>query len=148
MSIPNPIKHVCQPDNISCTSACLAMLTGIPIQQILNEFHIGWTQGKQITPIQYLTEKRDAGESDVVMDLHLTYGDTLWPGGVYLLTVPSLNTVGHFHHIVFDWRDDENPLVLDPNQGRSGKRYFTHWDEAESELTYPLGSWIIDATIC
>ena len=63
---------------------------------------------------------------------------------MYLITVPSLNVVGGLHHIIMDLRSDTE-IILDPNYGRVGKKYYTGWSvKSESLLAVQLSAFLID----
>lgn len=137
------MKFVMQPTSDTCTSACLAMLTGIEVQTVINEFHAGWksTENK-INPSTYLAEKSVPHSA-----CNDPFNNLLEWGSVYLLTVPSLNIDGGLHHIVVDLRNDAE-IVLDPNKGREGRRYYIAWsDTPVSNLEVRLHAWLTDLEI-
>ena len=104
-----------QPTYNSCTSACLAMLTGLPLDQVMDEFHEKWVNGDdvptcQFNPYTYLCSK------GFMPQLNCNpYGATLLGNAASLLTVPSLNLEAINHHLIYDCTDMENPQVLDPS---------------------------------
>lgn len=135
------LKHKTQPTGDTCTSACLAMLLGTSVDKVVSEFHSDWRNRKS-TPSDYLLEN---GISFVLN--HNPYNNTLEWGGLFLITVPSLNLDGRLHHILADLRGDLE-VILDPNKGREGKRYYTGWSrEPEDKLGVQLKSWVVDMQI-
>lgn len=135
------LKHKIQPTGDTCTSACLAMILGTSVDKVVNEFHPDWRDRKS-NPAEYLQSKKVA---------HITncspYDNMLEWGNLYLITVPSLNLVGSMHHVLADLRGDLE-IILDPNKGREGKKYYTGWSRGpEDELGVQLKSWVIDMQI-
>lgn len=134
------IKFVQQPTGDSCTSACLSMLTGIPIDEVIEKFHSDW-KAKKSNPAVWLNQNGFNYEVN-----HNPFCHTAEWGSVYLLTVPSLNIVGGLHHIVMDLRSDTE-VILDPNYGKVGKKYYTGWSvKSESLLAVKLSAFLIDLT--
>lgn len=135
------IKLVQQPTADSCTSACLSMLTGIPVNEVISDFHHRWKDPNDgYDPSSYLMEK---GCPFIVS--RDPFNNFLVWGRVYLLTVPSLNVEGGLHHIVVDVRGEEEK-VFDPNEGKEGRRYYYGWSGAtiKSPLAVKLHGWIVD----
>lgn len=137
------LKLVQQPTGDTCTSACLAMLAGIPIDTVISEFHQEWKSSAATTnPQTYLLQK--GFECEVRAD---TFNNCVDWDGVYLVTVASLNIPGGLHHIILDMRNGIE-TVLDPNIGRHDKKYYIGWSaKPENELEIPLRSWIVDLEI-
>lgn len=135
------INFVQQPTDITCTSACLAMLTGKSIDLVIGESHEGWCNNST-DPVNYLLKYG----INLIINTK-PFKRTMEWGFVYLLTVPSLNVEGGLHHIVVDLTT-ENGTVLDPNRGRHGKEYYINWvDTPNSQLEVPLKSFTIDLVI-
>lgn len=132
------MRLVNQPTATSCTSACLAMITGIDVHQVIAEFHDDWHSQKS-DPAQYLKSK------GVEFIINTNPFSTLmeWDK-VYLLSVASLNIEGGLHHIVADMRGDRE-IILDPNNGKDGKRFYTGWSEkSDNPLAVELRAWMVD----
>ena len=137
------IKHQKQPTRDTCTSACLAMILGTPVDEVVEEFHKDWTEGKT-DPAHYLVKK------GVKLQIHREpYDNTVLWGKVYLLTVPSLNVKARTHHVVVDMRGGEGKgIVYDPNEGWTDKARYVGWTKGREEIEqYPLKSWLIDLCI-
>jgi hypothetical protein len=66
--------------------------------------------------------------------------------GAYLVTVPSLNITGGTHQIVIEITEDDYH-VIDPVQGRAGRRYYTARGRALGDLEHELASFTLDAFV-
>lgn len=141
INLTSTLNLVNQPTENTCTSACLAMLTGAAVADVIAEFHTDWLAWKT-TPKKYLAERgltfiENASPFNRLME---------WDK-VYLLTVASLNKEGGLHHIVVDLRTCPE-TVLDPNNGKLGKKYYVGWSEQSSDpLAVALLSWCIDGEV-
>ena len=109
------VKFVRQPSARTCVQACLSMVTGVPIADLIER--LGDRGLDRETETTILTEYGIFPELLPVEHVWLF-------SGVYLMTVPSLNLLGHTHRIVV-FEDGENDLwkLYDPNRGRRGVRY-------------------------
>lgn len=112
------MQLVQQPTKDSCTSACLAMLTGLPVSEVFDKFH----------------DKFKAGETDAYefLDSHgYGYQANLHPYGIggdsdgwaYLLSVPSLNEFAAMHNVVV-YTSQAQLHILDPQRGVEGKLFY------------------------
>lgn len=144
-----PLVHVTQPTGLTCTSACLAMITFKPVQDVVLEFDAAYN-AHDTSPAEYLeslgyTPKRYYTDSFNELEL----------GKIYLLTVPSVGTAGLLHHVVMDLRSDEGAQVLDPTKGIQGTRYYVFRDDPRLDesfaeydpLATPLVSWMVDLSL-
>lgn len=111
----------------SCLSACVAMLTGRPVEEVTAQYHDLIWSGMPITEVL-----RQEGVPFQELSLK---ANQVWFGRVYLACVPSLNLPGSFHAIIIDARGDEME-VLDP--APEGKQQYT----AEN-----LHSWILECEV-
>lgn len=130
------IKHQTQPCAYSCTSACLAMMLGIPVNEVREEFHDPWFDGST-DPAKYLSDRKvpyiiNANPFDNIIK---------WDR-LNLLTVPSLNLEGQLHHLIAT-SYDQKVVVFDPNKGQDGKKYYV-WGKPQSDDEVNLSSWIVD----
>lgn len=134
------IKLVQQPTPDSCTSACLSMLTNVDVNDVVSSFHNDWKSLKS-NPSEFLSHNgiRHSVNKDV-------FSHKVNWGNVYLLTVPSLNIEGGLHHILLDLTGDFES-VLDPNNGKEGKKYYTGWSCEAAGLQVQLTSWMVDIEI-
>lgn len=111
------ITLVNQIDDCTCIPACMAMISGFKLEDVLHimedirkppysehETMIGLVRLK-VLPIQIL-------------------GRVLKPFHLYMAMVPSLNAIGVIHAIVIDVRDG-NLKVFDPQNGRTDKKFYT-----------------------
>jgi hypothetical protein len=113
------IKHVKQPTNTSCVSACIAMLTSCDVKIIIEEFHELYSRA-EIRPDEFLARHGIVAEPVSILDNQLQFDK------IYLVSVPSLNVQAVTHQIIIDLRDDENVMLFDPNQGKKSKKYYTY----------------------
>lgn len=134
------IKLVQQPTPDSCTSACLSMLTSVDVNEVVSLFHSDW-KSLRSNPSEFLSNHgiRHSVNKDV-------FSHKVKWGYIYLLTVPSLNIEGGLHHIVLDLTG-EFEIVLDPNSGKEGKKYYTGWSCEVVGLQVELTSWMVDIEI-
>ena len=132
---------VTQPTHNTCTSACIAMITELPIDQVIEEFHTKYIN-HHITLHGYLRVK---GVSTKMPVEKPSFPAPLSPGHLYILTVPSLNEEGMFHNIVVDYRWGEKPHVLDPCEGKKNHKYYDNY--LTGDLAVPLKSWIVEAVV-
>lgn len=137
------IKHQKQPTPDTCTSACLAMILDIPVDEVVKEFHEDW-MNRRTDPAHYLIKKL------AKFQIHREpYDNALLFGKVYLVTVPSVNITGRNHHIIVDMRHGPGKeIVYDPNDGRLDKCRYVGWTKGREELgQYSLKAWAIDLSI-
>lgn len=113
------VRFVRQPTSSTCVHACLAMVTGIPVDDLIERFgNHGLSNEEEAT---VLTEN-----GILPVPVH-GMGDThpMIYFGVYFLTVPSLNIPGANHRIVSAISEDGKRWTsYDPNVGRKGKSYY------------------------
>lgn len=120
MSISNEciITPVQQTLDNNCTSACIAMITGLDISAITAEFHKDYIGMRVDTP-EYLDGLGFSYRRCLAAERKLH------PGYVYLVAVPSLNIKGGMHNIVIQTSlDAERWYVIDPNEGKEGKEIY------------------------
>lgn len=135
------IIHQQQPNYDTCTSACLAMVLGTKVDQVIAEFHEDWVN-RESDPARYLAAKGVAHAINCD-----PYDNCLNWGKLYLITVPSVNMQSSLHHILVDLRRGEDDVrVYDPNQGKQDKSYYV-WGERQETEQYPLKSWVVDMSI-
>ena len=133
------IVHQKQIDDKTCTSACIAMLTGRSIEEIIKDFHEDFLDDK-IYASSYLQAQGFKVRTYPSEVKNLVYGF------VYLLAVPSLNIPGGLHSIIADIREkDKDPVIYDPQEGREGKKFYK-WKDADGD-GYPVKGFVIDAEI-
>lgn len=137
----------------SCVSACIAIVTGMPQEKVIEEFHD-----------RYRDDETDLGEYlNAYMVPHLLCGSLqreLEANHTYILCVPSLTRQTHHHAIVVTLGDEGGPLVFDPNEGRKYQPeedgpivpcpyYVTKWEDDDGasiqEHQRYLGGWVLDA---
>lgn len=116
------IELLKQPTDSSCALACISMLTYLPMHKVID-----------IAKSMFEHDPIEIGLNTVDMDKLMRklgikytfiYPVTISFGNVYMVSVPSLNKVATSHIVLFDMRDEF--VVLDPQQGRPGKKYYVH----------------------
>ena len=137
------IQFVQQPTHNTCTSACLSMITGIPVADVISDFHNDWVDGQKTNPSKFLLKHGFEHSQE-----KFVWNNNIYGGHVYLLTVPSLNIVGGMHHIIFDANQEIGKRVFDPIKGRPDKTYYVDWigDEVDKNEV-KLSSWVVDLEI-
>jgi len=112
------IKFVQQPTSKTCVHACLAMVTGQPVQDIVLRFGDRGIGAEE--EVAFLTEN---GLLPVPMNRYAKnyFSET----GLYLITAPSLNLLGKTHRLVVVIDNNWDFTILDPNAGRKGKKYYS-----------------------
>ena len=111
------IKFVQQPTSVTCTHACLSMVTGRHVDELIQRFGNHGIGSEAEAAL--LTE---CG----FMPVHMNrYAESYFPAiGLYLMSAPSLNIQGAMHRLVVLMDDNWDLFVLDPNTGRKGKKYY------------------------
>lgn len=141
LTMKDRITHKTQPTVMSCMAACLAMLLDRDVEEVDNEFSLDYVRG-YIDVATYLYRQGIFAQPHITAGMHQIY-----PGRLYLATVPSLQLPGLFHQIIIDARFD-GVTVYDPCKGLEGKQYYSYDHIAEeNELAYPLRSFLIDYEI-
>ena len=136
------IQHVKQPTANSCVSACLAMLTGKPVAQVIEEFHDKYYDSWKLTVYEYLVMQG-------MNPLPYSGGgvERVSLGNIYLATVASLNVPGALHQVILDLSDNKF-VVHDPIKGWPGKKFYVGPDEdPEQEGAFIIHSWSVDLLI-
>lgn len=119
------------------------MITGIPIDEVISEFHDDWIDGQKTNPSDFLFKRGFEHSKE-----KFVWNNRIYGGYVYLLTVSSLNIVGGLHHIIFDANQEIGKRVFDPCKGRTDKLYYIDWivDEVNKNEV-KLSSWVVDLEI-
>jgi len=137
MNIPEKIKLINQKDDISCTLACVAMVTGKKmgtIKMAAEELGIK-PPCDNLEFLRLLTFFQVLGIPNNVSD-EMIYSDAL-----YKVSVPSINSKRGLHAVVIDTRHGDI-RVYDPQRGREGKEFYT----AENIKSFSSPIKIIDIT--
>lgn len=141
ITVNDRITHKTQPTMMSCMAACLAMLLDRDVEEVDNEFSLDYVRG-YIDVATYLYRQGIFAQPHITAGMHQIY-----PGRLYLATVPSLQLPGLFHQIIIDARFGD-VKVYDPCKGLQGKQYYSYDHTAEgNDLAYPLRSFLIDYEI-
>lgn len=135
-----------QPTADTCVSACLAMLTGAQVSDVIDEFHDDFTNVKT-SPVVYLKDKLKDNPTTFAYSPKCYPVSPLEPNKIYLLTVPSCNERNLFHSVVVDTRevnDLPSAICYDPSQGCI---YKTAMEYDGEPGTTQLRTWFIDVII-
>jgi len=134
------LKHQTQPCPVSCVCTSIAILAGRPAAEIVEKYHRGYRDGS-VSVRTMLTELGIPFATFDSLD-----GGVMDQVGAYLVTVPSLNITGGTHQIVIEITEDDYH-VIDPVQGRAGRRYYTARGRALGDLEHELASFTLDAFV-
>lgn len=135
------IQHQTQPCPVSCVSTCLAMLKAAPADEVIEKMHLRYRE-------KGMTMREMLDELQIPFESFDTCGHSgLEEYGAYLCTVPSLNIVGGTHQIIIEMTLDDDYHVVDPVQGRDGRKYYVKRGQASGEHEVELGGFMIDALI-
>ena len=101
-----------QPTDRTCVHTCLAMVLGVPVQQVIDRYG-----GQPMSDQRLMAALTEHG---VEFD-RLVFGNLFWPGW-YLAGVPSLNVEGGTHAILIHAHRKKGVTVLDPSQLKTYRR--------------------------
>lgn len=107
------VQPVQQPTANSCVHACLSMVTGVPVEDLIKRFGdrgLGDMEEATVLTEHGILPVEQSGIGRDRFDV----------SGVYLVTVPSLNYPGKNHRTVWATDGDEKFVLHDPNAGRAG----------------------------
>lgn len=108
-------KFVQQPTPRTCVHACLSMVTGVPVESLIERFGD--------TGLLFECEVVVLIENGIFPDTRY-HSAPVYEQGFYLVTAPSLNRAGELHRVVVEVNKDDDFIVHDPNTGRSGVRSY------------------------
>lgn len=130
--VPEKITLVNQDDNKSCSMACIAMVTGKPLDLVRGQL----LSNCGLTPGMDSMEILKGLSYYQVLGVPVPFTEKLYLGDIYILTVKSKNEgkefCNAFHHIVGDFRSGEAE-IYDPQNGRNEKEYYTEDDYYQIE---------------
>lgn len=136
------IRHQEQPDDETCVSTVVAMILGVPVESVIQDWHDKY-MNENASLRDILNSYGIQFESYDSADRH-----SAKETGYYILTVPSLNTQGGLHQILADVNADEKQWMLfDPQAGKEDKQYYTANPNPEDDLAVTISSYLIDAFI-
>lgn len=115
-NMTDEIQHQTQPTGTSCAHTCVAMVIGVPVQEILDKY------GEGEEGLSFPTQDRII--RDYGFESNTFEGNNLPPTGTFIVTVPSLNIEGGLHAIVIQMENDRW-RIYDPNTGREGAKTYT-----------------------
>ncbi|QIW90733.1 UNVERIFIED_ORG: hypothetical protein GCAPEGMB_00414 [Vibrio phage V07] len=99
------IDHITQPCSKSCQSACMAMLTGLPVEKLIDRHHEDLISGNK--RFHEICTKYGV-EVSTPEDL-----ENIFAGSIYVLIVSS-GLLTELHMIIVDARNAEDIRVYDP----------------------------------
>lgn len=112
-SIKFRLQHQTQPCPLSCVTTSVAILAGLPVEEVREKYHNDYREGN-VTCRQIFNDLGIPFQSFDSMD---RVGlDICKPGG-YFVAVPSLNIQGGMHQVVIEISSDGDWQILDPAQG-------------------------------
>lgn len=125
-----------QTESNNCVSACIAMVTGADVVDVTSEFNIDYHANK--------TQAHDYfDEFGIEYRMCHTVERDLKPGHVYMISVPSLNIENSIHCLMAQTFED-GWIVIDPNEGKEGRRHFTHHPDnlvGDDKAVLMSGNW-------
>ena len=136
------ITHQTQPTCNTCFSTCLAMIKGDPAGYVVSQIHEWYFNSNELVSTRQALDRLEIPfESFDTADLPYFQKD-----GVYLVAVPSLNSMGWMHQILCEVFDGQF-IVLDPCAGLSvDQKYYTA-TQTEDPSQVKLNGYVIDAFI-
>lgn len=120
------IIHQQQPTPYTCNQACLAMLMGVPVEDVIKAFP---GDGMTWRELMFALDR-------CFMTWNAFLFGTLVCEGYYLVSVPSLNFEGGAHTIILF--QAQRLVVFDPNRGREGKKFYSNEGDG---IGVPLRYW-------
>lgn len=135
------LKHQTQPCPTSCVSTSLAIIVDKPCADLVEMFHAKYHDGmlslrEMLNTLGVPFKSYDSCDHCYVDE-----------PGAYLAKVPSLNITGGNHQVVFEMTEDDEFYVIDPVQGRDGRRYYVASGQVSNDLEHDLCGFILDAFI-
>lgn len=136
-----------QPTPNTCTSACLAMILGVPVQDVIDVFHGAYVDG-DTDASKFLNE---AGIDHEIGNPFMKVNTA----GLWLLCVPSLNIQAGNHNILYlmipapeSGEGFFYQYLFDPAKGREDRKYYKlPQDEDNNPLAVNLYGRCVDLVI-
>lgn len=124
MLLPSEIKLVQQLDMSTCAHACLAMVTGESIEDIIIELGNGGDKEKEQDGLTERALLRFLVNHMILPEARQTIGNPFYDYGVYKVAAPSLNRAGRLHSLIVTQRPKNGLSIYDPNDGREGVKWW------------------------
>lgn len=137
---PLTLDHVQQRTPTECLSACIAMITRLPIDRVVADFHERYRRDWTVNVSTYFNE---IGLKHTVRS---AVDRVIEEGFVYTARVSSLNNIGGGHAVVIHNCPDAGFTVYDPNKGRPDTRYY-EFVKTDDPLSETLTSYITTTQI-
>lgn len=131
------MRHITQPDDKTCVSACLAMVLGRDVDEVIVEFHKAF-MSNIMRPAEYIRRNGKLAREFSGLER------VMMVGNVYLLAVPSLNREATLHSVVCDTRGDSLE-ILDPRKDGEHKYYV--YDKYDDPLAIQMNGFVIDVEV-
>ena len=123
------LKPTQQINEYTCGHACLAMLTGESITDLIQRFGEG--NGLSVADMDLVLVEHGIFPIRIDVD-----GPHPFPAnGFYLVTTASANLTGKLHYVIIEETGSEY-IVHDPNNGREGKKWFTSEDLMNGDMAW------------
>jgi len=119
------LKTQQQPNDHTCVHTCLSIVTGIPVDELIERFGdhaIGFDE------IATVLVEHGLFPRETTIESHPFYRS-----GIYFVSVPSLNLAGQLHQIVIEASED-GYIVHDPQAGREGKDFYVDDDVTSGKM--------------
>ncbi len=130
-----------QPTPKGCVSTCMAILLDIPAEEVIKEFHDNYMSGHR--DVEWYLARHGVKVSKM-----FTTDYSEKEGGLFLLSVPSLNIEAATHYVILDWRKKNGCVIFDPNNGKAGRKYYVcKWPKDLMENEYNLIGYSYDFRI-
>lgn len=114
-----------QPNDRTCVHTCLSMITGVPIEKLVDRFGdnpLGFDEAATVLVEHGIFPTNTTGCPH----------QFLFPG-FYLVACASKNFLGLTHQIIVK-ADEDGYVVYDPQQGREGKEVWTGDDIMQEKM--------------
>lgn len=128
------LNHKIQTTPNNCVSTCIAMITNEDVDTVTEKFHDRYRKDPKISVATYFQE---IGLPHTVLPAIVRYTDE---GGIFVLSVPSLNYEGGSHCILVHHHHNGDWDVYDPNKGRQDKKYYVN-GPLDSDLAVQIVSY-------
>lgn len=146
---PLDVRLVCQRGDDDCVVACIATVAGCPYEQAkdacIDAAEVLGVGPDDWLPVSWEVMAEALGKLGCLTTRPIWGPTHIGAMSVNIVSVPSLNHLGLMHAIVVIGGEPEKgvegSLVLDPQNFRPGKRYYSRTDTDEGLGRYKLESW-------
>lgn len=124
----NEIKLIYQPCKLSCSAACIAMVTGHDVFDIINKLHALF--GADPPYAQEFTMKFLVRQNILPISNQQLLGSVFIPDSINLVTVQSPAQAGGLHHIILTLDEEGEVKIFDP---AINKKY-TNFNDVDKKI--------------